>query len=131
MKMMKLFTAVLLIATLAMVSCKGKSAKDLVVKKWGITEMSGKGVEELPDSLKKKIYANATMEFMKDGKFISSGLDNSDKKGTYSVSADGKTMISSNEGDAVADTLNILEISADKLVMEDKKGSVKVNFKAK
>ena len=131
MKLIKLFTAVLATATLMMIGCKGKTAKDLVVNKWKITDMSGKGIADMPDSAKAKIYANSSMEFTKDGKFITSGMDNDDKKGTYSVSDDGKTMISTNEGDTYADTLNILEISADKMVVEDRKGAVKVTFKAK
>ena len=155
MKLTRSILVILLAVTVTLISCKSKTAKELVVNKWKITEMSGKGVADMPDSAKARIYRDATMEFLKDGKFITSGMDNEAKTGTYSISDDGKTMISTNDDDvntsvnsdtsqipsigsdkqhirtSYSDTLNILEISANKLVVEDKKGNVKVVFHPK
>jgi hypothetical protein len=130
MKLIRLFTAVPLIVTLAIVSCKGKSAKDYIVNKWKITEISGKEAADIPDSVKAKMYATATMEFTKDGKFTGTDMGPDDKTGVYSISDDNKSLISKNDNLSKADTLNILEISADKMVLEDKKGDMKVSFRS-
>ena len=131
MKLTKLLTAFLLFTTVAVVSCKSKSAKELIINKWKVTDISGKGVAEMPDSAKAKMYATARMEFMKDGKFETSDMGNGVKKGTYSISDDGKTLTSTDEGSSNPDILEIVEITKDKMVINDKKGDVKVTFNPK
>jgi hypothetical protein len=128
MKLTKLFTTVLLGAAVVFAGCKAKTAKDLIVNKWRITGMEGKSLEGMPDSIRTKIYASATMEFKNDGKFITSDMGNGVKQGTYSVSSDGKTLFSTDEGATSTDTLNIMEITGNKMVIADRKSDVKITF---
>ena len=130
MKLTKLFAAVLLLTTVAMVSCKSKTAKDLIVNKWKVTNISGSQAAQMSDSVKTQIYSTATMEFTKDGKFVSAGMGPT-KGGTYSLSEDGKTLTTTDEGSSTPDILAIDEISKDKMVVEDKKGEMKVTFAVK
>ena len=130
MKLTKLFAAILMLSTITMTSCKSKSAKDLIVNKWKITNITGTHADQMSDSMKTQVYANAAMEFTKDGKFMSSGMGNT-KGGTYSISDDGKTLTSTDEGSTTPDILTIDEISGDKMVIEDKKEGMKVTFVAK
>ena len=130
MKLTKLFTAVVLVAGITMVSCKNKSPKELIVNKWKVTSISGTQATAMPDSVKTQIYSSAVMEFTKDGKFMTTGFGSS-KGGTYSVSDDGKTLTSTDDGSSTPDILSILEISKDKMIIEDKKGEMKVTFSAK
>jgi len=129
MKPVKLLTGFLVLTSAAIISCNGKSSpKDLIVNKWKITDISGKGVEGMPDSAKTKIYESATMEFMKDGKFVTSDMGNGVKKGTYSIINDGKTLVSTDEGAASSDSLQLVEITKDKMVVNDTKSEVKITF---
>jgi hypothetical protein len=68
------------------------------------------------------------MEFKNDGKFITSDMGNGVKQGTYSVSSDGKTLFSTDEGATSTDTLNIMEITGNKMVIADRKSDVKITF---
>ncbi len=130
MKLTKIFGAALLVTTITLVSCKGKSAKDLIVNKWHVTNIAGARAADVPDSIKTQMYASAVMEFMKDGKFSTTGFGSA-KGGTYSVSDDGKSLISTDEGSSMADSLTIVEISKSKMIIEDKKSDMKVTFTAK
>jgi hypothetical protein len=119
---------VLLAGSIAIVSCKGKSAKDYIVNKWKITDISGKGVEGMPDSAKTKIYETAAMDFKKDGKYESADMGGGPKKGVYTISSDGKSLMTTDEGSTVTDTLELVEVTADKMIVNDKKGEVKITF---
>ena len=130
MKLTKLITVVLLVTAIAIASCKSKSAKDLIVNKWKVTNVSGTQLNDLTDSMKTVIYATATMEFTNDGKFISSGMGPT-KGGTYSVSDDGKTLTTTDEGSTTPDMLDIAEISKDKMVVKDKKEDMQITFGVK
>ena len=129
MKFTKLFASVLLLALVAMVSCKSKSAKELIVNKWKVTNIDG-APADMTDSMKNVVYASATMEFTKDGKFISSGMGPS-KSGTYSLSDDGKTLSTTDEGSTIADVLTVEEISDNKMVVNVTKEKMKVSFAVK
>jgi hypothetical protein len=119
MKLKKLFTAALLLTTVVMMSCKGKSAKDMIVNNWKFTNISGGDASQMPDSIKTEILSSATMEFTKDGKFNVTMMG-SKTSGTYSVSDDGKTLTTTDEG-KTAETAEILEISKDKIVLKNPK----------
>ena len=129
MKFTKLFASVLLVAIVAMVSCKSKSAKELIVNKWKVTNIDG-APSDMTDSMKNVVYATATMEFTKDGKFISSGMGPS-KNGSYSLSDDGKTLSTTDEGSTIADVLTVEEISDSKMVVNVTKEKMKVSFAVK
>ena len=129
MRLTKLFAAVLLITTMLIISCNGDNAKDVIVNKWKFTEISGTGTADIPDSIKSILYSTAIMEFKKDGSFESSGgTREGSQKGRYTVSDDGKTIYSTDEGKAVADTISILEISKDKLIVLNKKADVRLTM---
>jgi hypothetical protein len=131
MKLLKLLSPTLLLMMVLLAGCKERSPKDLIVNRWRVTEMSGPLAAEFTDSSKQKIYATAIMEFKKDGQFQTTGLSSGTKTGTYSVTGDGKQLISTNTGDTKADTLNILEISTSNLVVEDTRGHLRVSFKSR
>ncbi|MEI7965284.1 MAG: lipocalin family protein [Chitinophagaceae bacterium] len=131
MKSTKLMVALVVLVTIFMIGCKGKSAKELIVKKWKISDISGKGAKDLTDSIKKILYTTATMEFTKEGKYITTDPQSGTNTGSYTLSADGKTLISNNEGSTVKDSLDIVELSATKFIVSNKKEDVKIVFEAK
>ena len=131
MKFTKFMTAILMMAAITLISCKGKSSKDLIVNKWQMSGMSGKGSADITDSAKTKMYSDFRIEFKKDGKFDFTDMETMNlKHGVYSLSDDGKTLISKDDGSENSDTISILEIKVDKLVLEDKKSEIKVTFKS-
>ena len=129
MKFTKLFALVLLVAIVALASCKSKSAKELIVNKWKVTNIDG-APSDMTDSMKNVVYATATMEFTRDGKFISTGMGPA-KNGTYSLSNDGKTLSTTDDGSTIADVLNVEEISDSKLIVNVTKEKMKVSFAVK
>lgn len=131
MKSTKLMVALVVLVTIFMIGCKGKSAKELIVKKWKISDISGNGAKDLTDSIKKILYTTAAMEFTKEGKYITTDPQSGTNTGSYTLSADGKTLISNNEGSTVKDSLDIVELSATKFIVSNKKEDVKIVFEAK
>ena len=129
MKLTKLFALVLLVAIVAMVSCKSKSAKELIVNKWKVTNIDG-APSDMTDSMKNVVYATASMEFTRDGKFNSTGMGPA-KNGTYSLSDDGKTLSTTDDGSTIADVLNVEELSDSKLIVNVTKEKMKVSFAVK
>ena len=124
MKSFKLFIVVMLSAAVIMISCKGKSAKELIVNKWQLTSVVedklAEGTEKISEERKKEMIGKMTLEFGKDGKFIVSGLGETAKVGTYAVSEDGKT-VSFPEGETKTDPLTIDELTSTKLSLTDPK----------
>ena len=120
MKLTKLSVLVFLMGAIVFSGCKDKPAKELIINNWKFTEISGTAADLIPDSIKKKIYANATMNFNKDGSYEQAGgIDNETRKGVYSLSDDGKTIYSIDESKNT-DTMVILQISKDKMVVSPK-----------
>lgn len=121
MKLFRLSAITLMLATLFFSGCKSKSAKELIVNKWKFTDVTGTDAAQIPDSVKTKMFATATMEFKKDGSYEQSGGMREDvEKGTYILSDDGKTMISKANGSGMSDTVMILELSKTKMVVSPK-----------
>ena len=131
MKLTKLFTALLLVTAIVMVSCKGKSAKELIVNTWKISNVSGGEAAQMPDSIKNVIYSSATMEFTKDGKFMMTMPGEKGKGGSYSVSDDGKTLNMTDEGSTKPDPADLIEISKDKCVIKNRKEDMTITLMAK
>ncbi len=52
MKKVNRFTMLALMATAIFFSCKTKGPKDWIVSKWKLTDLKGKPIEEMGDSLK-------------------------------------------------------------------------------
>ena len=122
MKLSNLFVVTILTAFLFITGCWPKAAnKDLIVNKWKFTEISGTDAAQIPDSMKAKMIATAIMEFKKDGSYEQSGgMRKEIQKGTYSLSDDGKTLYSTENGTSYTDTVIVLELSKDKFVVTPK-----------
>lgn len=131
MKLFRLSTIALLLAALFFTGCKSKSAKELIVNKWKLTEVSGEGVKEMSDTEKKEMTDKFVMELTKDGKVTMSGMGETPKTGTYTLSEDGKTLLLTREGDEKADPQDINELKADKLVITSAREKIKLTFSAK
>ena len=108
--------------------CKSKSANELIINKWHLYEMSGKDSESIPDSIKTKMFKEASIEFMKDGKYQTMGMGEGLKKGTFHFSTDEKTIITTEDG-GMPDTVAILELTSTKMIVKDPKADVKISFK--
>jgi flagellar basal body rod protein FlgG len=113
---MKRIIVLLLLTSFVFIGCKDKP-KDLLVKKWRVTDISIPG-QVLPDSIKNNIK-QGTMEFTKDGKLSLTGMGmGGDKSGTYTLSEDGKTLTVVTNGQSEVN--DVTELSKSKLVIHDK-----------
>ena len=108
--------------------CKSKTADDLIVNKWHLYEMKGKDAESIPDSVKTKMYNEASIEFTKDGKYQTNGMGEGTKKGTYHFSVDKKTLITTEDG-GMPDSVSVIELTETKMTVKDGKADVQVSFK--
>jgi hypothetical protein len=131
MKLFRLTSIALILAALIFTGCKGKSAKELIVNKWKLTELSGENAKEMSDAEKKEMTDKLVMEFTKDGKVTMSGTGDTPKTGTYSLSEDGKTLFLIRDGDTKADPQVINELKAGKLVITSEKDKLILSFSAK
>lgn len=121
MKLSNLLVVTILTAFVCITGCKSKEAKELIVNKWKFTDISGPDAAKIPDSMKTKMMATATMEFKKDGTYEQAGgMRENIQKGTYSLSNDGKTLYSTENGTTYTDTVTVLELSKDKFVVTPK-----------
>jgi len=112
----------LFIATsICFISCKSNKPKDLIVKKWRITNIEVPNMP-LPDSIKTSVK-KGTMEFTKDGKMLLTGMGN-DQSGTYTISDDGKTLFVVTNGKTESN--DIVEITSSKMVLSDKTNNSKL-----
>lgn len=118
--MKKIIFLLLVSFTVGLISCKSKP-KDLIVKKWKITDVLIPDMP-LPDSVKATLM-KGTMEFTKDGKMTITGMGN-DQTGTYTLSEDGKTLFVVSNGKT--DSNEILELTESKLVLHDKANNSKL-----
>ncbi len=130
MKLNNLFIVTILTASALIAGCKTKKNKDHIVTKWHVTDVSGKGAEMIPDSTKTKMFKEATIEFKNDGKYETYGMGSGSQKGTWHFTADEKALITVEDGSSVSDTVNVVELTAGKMVVQDSKGEIKISFKA-
>lgn len=131
MKVYRLSSIALLLAVLFFSACKEKNAKELIVNKWKLTEVSGEGIKDMSDTEKNEMIGKFVMELTKDGKVTMSGFGETPKTGTYTLSEDGKTLLLTREGDEKADPQDINELKADKLVITSAREQMKLTFSAK
>ena len=130
MKLNNLFIAAIVATSVFGIGCDSKKNKDLIVTKWHVSNIEGKGAEMIPDSLKKVMYKEANIEFKKDGKYETTGMGSGTKTGTYHFTADEKGLVTVEDGSTAPDTAKVVELTAGKLVVEDPKGEVKISFKS-
>ena len=130
MKLTKTILSVLLLATISIFGCKSKSAKELIVNKWKLTNISGGESGQMADSIKTQLYNTATMEFMKDGKYEMT-MTGRDKGGIWKISDDGKTLTTSDADGSNSEDAEIVEISADKCIVKNKKDNTTITMAKK
>ena len=131
MKLLKLSTALLALTMMLFTSCKSKSPKDLIVNKWKVTDVSGEGAKNMSDAEKKDMVNKVVMDLAKDGKCSMSGMGDTPKTGTYTLSDDGKTLNLTRDGDSKPTPQQINELTADKLVITDGDSKMKITFSPK
>ncbi|MEP7238983.1 MAG: hypothetical protein ABI685_13985, partial [Ferruginibacter sp.] len=68
MKLLRLSSIALLLGALFFAGCKGKSAKELIVNKWKLTDVSGENAKDMSDTEKKEMKEKFVLELTKDGK---------------------------------------------------------------
>jgi hypothetical protein len=107
--------ALLIIVTLVIIGCKPNPAEKLI-KKWKPVDATGEGVT--PEVKQDIIKDGNTMEFRKDGQFISFSAGQYADTGTYKLSDDGKRVViqSANQRQI---NLNITELKANRLIIEN------------
>lgn len=128
MKLNSLLTTATLFLILAN-GCKSKTADKFIINKWHVSEMSGKAAGSVPDSIKTKMYKEASIEFKKDGKYETIGMGEGMKTGTYRFSTDGKTLITTENG-GMTDSVSVVELTAAKMSVQDSKADIKISFKS-
>lgn len=131
MKLTKFTTAILLVMFVAFAGCKSKSAKELIVNKWKITDVSGDGAKEMSETEKGKLKDSTTMEFTKDGKCTITGMRETPTTGTYSVSDDGKTITMKQDGESKDEQNELSDVSASKMTINFLKDKLKISFAVK
>lgn len=106
---------IILIAATVFIGCKSKP-KDLLIKKWQITDITLPG-QILPDSVKQKVI-RGTMEFTSNGRLLLTGINmGGDNAATYTLSDDGKILTVIANGQQQVN--NISELSTTKLSLRD------------
>lgn len=131
MKRIKSLTAILAAAVLLFMGCKSGSAKDNIVNKWKLTDVSGEGASKMSDGEKKEMLDKLVLEFTKDGKCIMSGQGDTPQTGTYTLSEDEKTLTMKQDGHENGEQMNVGELTSGKLVMTENKDMTTMTFKAK
>jgi hypothetical protein len=120
MKLKSLFAAV--VVTLLLASCGKKPADILSKGVWKLSALETKA--QIADSVKNAYLATATFEFKKDGSYSVSG-PNSDA-GTYTVDKDGKSLMLKSTAGKSDDNFTIVELTPEKVVLEDANGKFTV-----
>ena len=143
------------IAAVVLMSCGGNKTKQLIAKKWQISEFKADGMDEqikamkamadtIKDSTMKAQYAaqmkmmdaamedikKSTLEYKADGTFEASMSmmgQTQNSKGTWSLSADGKKVIIIDDKQK-SDTMNVDEITSDKFVSSGSKDGKKTTI---
>jgi deoxyribodipyrimidine photolyase-like uncharacterized protein len=133
----------LAIATVVLMSCGGNKSKEMLAKKWQISELKVEGFDEQMAQMKAaadttkdttmksqfisqiKMYEGymeemkkTTLEYKTDGAFEANTMmmgQAQNVKGTWTMTEDGKKVIVVNDKQK-ADTMNVDELSADKFV---------------
>ncbi len=131
MRLFRLSSIALVLVALSFTACKSKSAKELIVNKWKLTELTGEAAKEMSETAKKEMTDKLIMELTKDGKVTMSGMGDTPKTGTYTLSEDGKTLFLLRDGDTTAEPQIINELKEGKLVITSEKDKMVLSFSAK
>ncbi len=99
-------------------SCGNKDARDFIVNKWRITDVTPSS--PFAASLKK-----ATLEFRKDGTWSLTGTPAPDQAGMYTLSDDFKTLTTT-DIHGVSNPCEVHELSKEQLIFTDPKLGLKI-----
>jgi regulatory protein YycI of two-component signal transduction system YycFG len=102
--------------------CKSNNSKELIVNKWKITDITAPNME-VPDSIKNALK-QGTLEFTKDGKFLLTGMGTDNQSGTYTLSDDGKKLITVTNGRSETNEIN--ELTKTKIILTDTRNSSRI-----
>ena len=119
---MKKIILLLSLSATILISCKSNNTKELIVNKWRITNITSPNME-VPDSIK-KVLSKGTLEFTKDGKFLVTGMGMDDQTGTYTVSENGKKLVTVTNGRSETNEIN--ELTKIKIILTDTRNSSRV-----
>lgn len=117
------------LAAIILFSCKNNnSTKEKLVKTWKMVGMGGEGAKRFPDSIKQLMYGTRFMEFREEGDMIatSSGISQM-QRGDYTISDNGKTLITSRNGRA-SDTMTINKLTNDTLILSIKAAKLELTW---
>lgn len=134
MKLNKLFIIAFMLSA-AIISCNNSGGgdsnkKEELTAKWKMTDISGKETEHLDDSTKQQMFKDASVEFKADGKYEMIGMGGGNKTGTWKFGSDDKTLITTEDGSMVVDTVTLVELKTGKLVVKDSKSDLTITFKS-
>ena len=118
---MKVIITIILFTTFGLISCKSANPKELIVKKWRVTDIDIPNMP-MPDTAKATLM-KGTLEFTQDGKMIITGMGKN-QSGTYTLSDDGKKLFVIVNGKT--ETNEIKELTTSKMILIDKTNNSKL-----
>ena len=118
---MKAIITIILVTTFGLISCKSDNPKELIVKKWRVTDIDIPNMP-MPDTTKATLM-KGTLQFTQDGKMIITGMGKN-QSGTYTLSHDGKNLFVMVNGKT--ETNEIKELTTSKMILIDKTNNSKL-----
>ncbi len=118
---MKAIITIMLVTTFGLISCKSDNPKELIVKKWRVTDIDIPNMP-MPDTTKATLL-KGTLEFTQDGKMIITGMGKN-QSGTYTLSDDGKNLFVIVNGKT--ETNEIKELTTSKMILIEKPNNSKL-----
>jgi len=118
---MKTIITIILFTTFGLISCKIANPKELIVKKWRVTDIDIPNMP-MPDTAKTTLM-KGTLQFTQDGKMIITGMGKN-QSGTYTLSDDGKKLFVIVNGKT--ETNEIKELTTSKMILIDKTNNTKL-----
>jgi hypothetical protein len=120
---MRTYRTLLIVMLAMLISCKAKGPEELILRNWKISSVSDSPDRKPSDSLLNDSFKDLNVEFKEDGKFTANKETSDSSKGTWWISTDGKELYTKEERMPLNDTLKIVEISKDKLILNPRRGS--------
>jgi hypothetical protein len=119
---------IVVFATAAFISACSNSKKEQLVNTWQMSDIAGKETEGLDDSTKQQMFREALVEFRSDGKYEMKKMGGN-KTGTWKFGDGEKTLITTEVGSDMIDTVHIVELTSGKLVVKDARTDLTITFK--
>ena len=120
---MKVIITIILFTTFGLISCKSANPKELIVKKWRVSDIDIPNMP-MPDTAKTTLM-KGTLQFTQDGKMIITGMGKN-QSGTYTLSDDGENLFVMVNGKT--ETNEIKELTTSKMILIDKSNNSKLTL---